>query len=363
MIRSLLRESESLWEHLRRTDKPIYLYGMGNGAEKVIAALERVGVSPAGVFASDGFVRGHSFHGMQVLRYDQVQAEHGGRFIALLCFGINYEPMLSRLGQIDRECEFYAPDVPVIPTGDALFDYPYLCEHEAELDEVYAHLADVRSKETFLALLEFKLSGKLPYLQSVFSDPAEAYRDILRPTGEETILDLGAFTGDTIREYLSCAGSCRRILALEPDAKNARRLTRYLSGLPIPSEVYPAAAWDRPDMLFFQGGKGGRNSALCSRPNPAARQVRADSVDHILQGRPVDLIKMDVEGAERRALEGARETIRRFSPKLIVSAYHKTEDLFALPLQILEIQPDYRLYLRQRPYIPAWDTNYYFRKA
>lgn len=47
----------------------------------------------------------------------------------------------------------------------------------------------------------------------------------------------------------------------------------------------------------------------------------------------------------------------RHKPKLMVSAYHRSEDLFALPLQIQRIQPGYRFYLRRFPYIPAWEIN------
>lgn len=58
-------------------------------------------------------------------------------------------------------------------------------------------------------------------------------------------------------------------------------------------------------------------------------------------------IKMDVEGAERQALTGAREIIRRNRPVLAVSAYHLWDDLFVLPLLIKEIAgDDYKVYLR-----------------
>ena len=64
--------------------------------------------------------------------------------------------------------------------------------------------------------------------------------------------------------------------------------------------------------------------------------------------------------AETAALAGAAETIRKFKPKLLVAAYHRTEDLFAIPAQVLALRPDYRVYLRHFPQIPAWDTNFYF---
>ena len=59
----LVRETRSLWERLGESGLPIYLYGMGDGADKIRRALERYGLAPAGVFASDGFVRGHAYAG------------------------------------------------------------------------------------------------------------------------------------------------------------------------------------------------------------------------------------------------------------------------------------------------------------
>ena len=47
-------ENYSLWDRLAESKKPIVIYGTGNGADKIIDALERYGVKPAAVFASDG---------------------------------------------------------------------------------------------------------------------------------------------------------------------------------------------------------------------------------------------------------------------------------------------------------------------
>ncbi|MEG1158601.1 MAG: FkbM family methyltransferase, partial [Christensenellaceae bacterium] len=70
--------------------------------------------------------------------------------------------------------------------------------------------------------------------------------------------------------------------------------------------------------------------------------------------------KYDVEGKEISALEGTRHTIVQNKPKLCVSAYHRNEDLFAIPLYIKNIRADYRVYVRKCTYIPAWDIQFYF---
>ena len=72
-----------------------------------------------------------------------------------------------------------------------------------------------------------------------------------------------------------------------------------------------------------------------------------------------DYIKYDVEGAERNALLGSRETIKNSAPDLLVSVYHRNEDLFDLPLLVQELNSGYKLYLRKFKYVPAWDLNLY----
>ena len=87
--------------------------------------------------------------------------------------------------------------------------------------------------------------------------------------------------------------------------------------------------------------------------------VQAVKVDTLLEGKKATILKLDVEGSEREALEGAKETISMHRPRLILSVYHRTEDLLELPLKIHEMYSGYRLYLRHHPYIPAWDVELY----
>ncbi|MBQ3904382.1 MAG: FkbM family methyltransferase, partial [Eubacterium sp.] len=70
-------------------------------------------------------------------------------------------------------------------------------------------------------------------------------------------------------------------------------------------------------------------------------------------------IKMDIEGSELKALCGLERTIKKYSPKLYICAYHRNEDLFALPLKVWEYDRDYRIYFRHSKYIPAWESNFY----
>lgn len=339
----------SCWDSLAKTKKPIVLYGMGNGADSILDVLQQRGIRAQAVFASDGFVRGHSFRGFQVRSYDEVCQEFG-EFVILLSFAVHDSDMLGRIQQLSKLHELYAPDVPV--AGDGLFTREYLAQHEAEFDRAYQLLADEPSRKVFREVLRFKVSGNPAHLFCCQTDKDEAWQ-LLNPSTQEDYADLGAYDGDTIRELLAHTGGCyRRILALEPDEKNFRKLSRNTAGF-VNTDLLQVAAWDRPATLPLSK-RGGRNSRVAPQGEP----VRADALDN-LANHPVSLLKLDVEGSEARALDGARKTIRRDRPKLYLCAYHRNEDLFALPLQLESICPGYRIYLRHHPYVPAWETNFY----
>jgi hypothetical protein len=68
---------------------------------------------------------------------------------------------------------------------------------------------------------------------------------------------------------------------------------------------------------------------------------------------------MDVEGAEFEAISGAAKTIAVQKPKLNIALYHRSADIFRLPLLINEINPSYQFHIRRHPYIPCWDMNLY----
>ena len=127
------------------------------------------------------------------------------------------------------------------------------------------------------------------------------------------------------------------------------------------------AAYSHWEMLEFDS-RAGRQSALREpslvtgvqgAAKAKIRQVQGQALDELAGEHPVTLINMDVEGAERLVLQGCRQVITRDRPKMLIAAYHRSEDLFALPQQIAAIRPDYRFYLRHYRYIPAWDVNLY----
>ncbi len=339
-----------LWDHLKNTDKPIVLYGMGNGADMIIDVLNSLGIEFKDIFASDGFVRGHFFHGKKVLTFSEIKAKYED-FIILMTFAVHDSETLGRIRKMAESYEFYSPTVPV--AGKGLFTIDYLKENERLFEKAYDLLEDEKSKEDFLNVLRFKISGKTEYLFSCQSEKEALYKEVLPLTENETIVDLGAYDGDTIREFLSVTnGKYNKIYAFEPDEKNFRKLKAKTEGMES-IELYNIGAYDKKETRYFAKKKG-RNS----HEDPNGIPVQFDSVDNIVKDR-VTFLKMDIEGSELKALDGAENTIRENLPKLYICAYHRNEDMFTLPLKIKELYDGYKIYFRHHPYIPAWESNFY----
>ena len=91
--------TNDLWESLRSCQKPVLLYGMGNGADKIIATCERKGIDICDCFASDGFVRGQLFHGRRVLSFSEAKDKYrDAAFVWLLFAGCHGQNPTGRQG-------------------------------------------------------------------------------------------------------------------------------------------------------------------------------------------------------------------------------------------------------------------------
>lgn len=341
----------SVWDFFRKTDLPIVLYGMGDGADKVLDRFGELGIRPYGVMASDDFVRGQSFRGFTVKKCSDFEAELG-EFVIALCFASQLPDVMEHIICVSKSHRLLVPSVPVF--GDNVFSEEFYRAHLAEFNSACDLLADEKSREVFADVIRFQYSGELEYILGCTTDKSEAFENILKLGEEEVYLDLGAYNGDTIDEFLAqTGGKYRDIIAFEPSPKSFRKLCEHCEGMENVA-LWELGSYNENTRLGFNT-KSGRNCAIAE----GGTLTQVARVDTILCGKRPTYAKLDVEGAEKATFEGMENTIKLFKPKLNVAAYHRSEDLFALILQLHELNPDYKFYLRHHPYIPHWDTNLY----
>ena len=187
----------------------------------------------------------------------------------------------------------------------------------------------------------------LPYLL------AEQQFDIYEPPGHsvhagDVVLDCGANVGMFTRKALSRGASL--VVAIEPAPHTLDALRRNLdaeirAGRVI---VYPKGVWDHDDELELSllDTNEGANSVVLPRPTTVKTRVPLTTIDQIvaeLKLPRVDFIKMDIEGAEKKAIAGGKGTIQKFHPRMSLSSEHLPDDYTAIPMLVKSIVPGYKV--------------------
>ncbi len=346
-----------LWSYLEKENRPLVIYGTGDGADKIIDELGRRGLSRliTGIFASPGFVReGRVFRGFPVEPFEDIYARLSG-FIVLAAFGSALPDVLSYVYSLEEKCELYAPDVPVC--GGEVFDMEFVKRNEDRLANVYSRLADDLSQKTFRDLVNYKLSGSLKYLRSCEVTPDEA-DGILGPFKESSFIDLGAYRGDTLIRFTQMFPAFISATALEPERHSFSKLKACAGELNIPVTCVNALVSDTCGKALITSSRGRGTRAASG--SGSGREIDKVTVDSLADAKRAGFIKIDVEGSEFAAIEGARNTITDQRPQIKIACYHKSADLFEIPETVFEIRDDYRLFMRHTPCIPGWDVDYYF---
>ena len=150
----------------------------------------------------------------------------------------------------------------------------------------------------------------------------------------DVVVDGGAGFGETALVYAQQVGPEGRVVAVELEPSNLAIIERNLAlnpELAARIEVVDGALWSSEGTEVSYGAMAGQSSVL-GGGGASARSVTVDG----LGLERVDVLKLDVEGAEAEALRGAAKTLERDRPRLEIAAYHRADDLSVLP----ELIPD-----------------------
>jgi len=180
------------------------------------------------------------------------------------------------------------------------------------------------------------------------SEPIYFTPELVRFRDDEVFVDAGAFDGDTLGAFVAATqGRFRRAISLEPDPKNLDRLRARVEG-------FAPAVQPRIDLVPVALGAHDGEATFLADGTGAARLSRSAGTVVALRrlasipgGEDVTFLKLDIEGAEPAALEGARDIIERNRPLLTISVYHEQDHLWRIPLQLRAMLPaGYRWFLR-----------------
>ena len=235
------------------------------------------------------------------------------------------------------------------PTKDAYFDlYPkrnVIREDIEKINEVYYLLEDEKSRRTFLRIIT-RLC--LPYQYHYFYEPVaemQYFSEKFSFCDDEIFLDAGVCDGQNILEFIGKVGkNYKYIYGIEPDEENFKLSTKNLTGVSNLQLIKGALFSSNNEDLNF------RSSKMTGRKGNARVQYDGDICVKSISGDSLryspTFIKMDIEGSEKDALIGLKNTIQSNSPKLSVCIYHFQKDFWEVPLLIKKLNPEYKLLIR-----------------
>jgi FkbM family methyltransferase len=213
-----------------------------------------------------------------------------------------------------------------------------------KIERVYGLLQDKVSQDLFLKILRFRttLSAKhLPRPRTEQYFPGNFWK----MQSDETYADIGAYTGDTLQQFLRhTKGKFKKYFALEPDRANFKELQNTIPQIDVllkkimPLNLGAGAGWSEVDF--------DPDSEASTIVKSGKTKIKIAPLDELFKDETITTIKMDVEGYESEALSGARNLIKSYCPKLAICVYHRPSDLWNLPAQILQYNPEYKFYLR-----------------
>ncbi len=216
-----------------------------------------------------------------------------------------------------------------------------------DIEKAYGMFADKESRQVFLSIIKYRLT--LDSAELANAPFKQYYSPHVSPVRGDVIIDGGAWVGDTaigFARYLAC--QCK-IFSFEPEKNNYDLLRENIAASGVEGAVEPVMAglWSNGCYMRFNSDIKYGEGTQYHVDSEGSEKIEVVALDSFARERGIcpTLIKMDIEGAEVKAIEGARETVAEHSPRLQIAVYHRTTDLWRIPLLIKGINPRYKFHL------------------
>jgi len=370
VVEKLIQKGRTMPEDILRLkeEKRLFLYGNGERAKHIKEKLINYSIHLDGILVSKEYIDNENDSDHSVIIYDDNLAELDSASIIAGFDIFMHRDLTERLinnpsiktlyvyeGSYMMEkgqFQYYDSKIYFIDDYYETFQkrnlsYEFLLDNKEKFEQTYEWLEDDISKETMIQYLRghielirfpFKKIWDLEMVENQYFSP-----DIISLKDNETFVDVGAYTGDTLEIFSKKVSHFNKYYALEPNEKCFEALNDVMLNCQGKGQCIhiPKGAWNECGVMELIDATG------CGVViNGGESSVAVDRIDNILQDDAVSFIKMDIEGAELKALEGAENTIKRCKPVLAICVYHKREDLISIPQYIKSLSASYMFFLR-----------------
>ncbi len=209
-----------------------------------------------------------------------------------------------------------------------------------QYEKTYNLLEDDKSRDIFTKVINFKISYDYTFMEEFTNDHTGQYfaKDIVPDIKNITFLDGGGYIGDTLPSIIKNYPDFKKIYMVEPST--------------LHMDIAKKNFKDVKNIDFIHCGLSNKKVAVKEDEdeekitcNHNFHAINFDTIDNIVKEK-IDFIKMDIEGDEQDAIEGATQTIKKYQPVLAICIYHKACDWYKIPQKVLEINKNYKIYIR-----------------
>ncbi|MGB5867586.1 MAG: FkbM family methyltransferase [Arcobacteraceae bacterium] len=317
------------------TNKTIkkYILGINKLTKSVLKHIEVDGII-------DDFTRVQSSRKKEILKIDDVPKD------SIILWVSNGSPLevknkLDELGYIHISyMAFYKYSNLILAEPPFISDFQDdFINNKEQYQQTFELLADKKSKKVFEKVINFKISFDFDFMQGFTNNHEEQYFDceLIAPITNITFVDGGAYVGDTLPNIIKNFPDFKKIYCIEPNSLHINIAKRDFISY--------------ENIEFINCGLGDKKSETIENNDTQNncshdyQGLNINSLDNLIHEK-IDFIKLDIEGAEQDAIEGARNIIKNYTPILAICIYHKAEDWYKIPQKVLAINTDYKIYLR-----------------
>ena len=359
ILDDLLRETpdaarareRSAFDEIVAGRRKVVIFGAGRLGRKILQGLSGTDLKAVAYADNNSRLWGKTVDGLPVLSPQEAAQQHSAdaTFIVAI-WHPSREPLMAALLTQLMLLACRATSFPLLfwrYPGKFLphffWDLPSrLLDQVERIRAAFDLLKDDLSRQAFVGQIQLRLRADFVCIGS--PAPGEQYfPNLFSMSADECFVDCGAYTGDTIQSFLGqSSGLFRKVIAFEADPSVLPALETLQIDVGSRIVLYKAAVGAYNGVASFAGdGIGGG----CVTEGPGT-EVPCVRLDDALAAEHPSFIKMDIEGAEIQALEGAYRVIRQDRPVLAVCGYHRPDHFWRVPLFLKTLAPDSTLFLR-----------------
>ena len=339
--------SKNIFDEMRKEMRPLIMWGAGSMSVSVRKLLEKEDIR-IDAFWIDNCEVDTNIDGIPIMNMEDLMQKYEKINVVFGHSKYELADEISKKYSFINKCYCL---VNVCYGQWKRIEYNFVKEHIEEYMTSYNMLSDERSKECFIAYLNCKMSEDFRYLLGCCDEKASYFSNpFFRINADEWYVDIGAYNGDTIREFLDTVDEFSgNIYAIEPENESFEELSRMIEEMEVDNvELFQCGCWNENTVLKFA-----QKEESSSIDAEGTQELQVYTLDSLLDKQRVTMIKINFLYGVAETILGATEILKTYHPKLAITVGFDEWGIIRIPQIIKEIDSDYKIYLRYAAAMPA----------